>query len=917
MLGETAAAPAAVDLDALRLTLAMKGREAARAEACAGLRAQVQAGRAEAREALERGAADGLAAARLLSGAMDGVVRAAMDVAALLHPNPTPTAAERIAVAAVGGYGRGELAPFSDIDLLFLRPYKQTPWGESVIETALYLLWDLKLKVGYAVRTVDDCVRQAGADMTIRTSVLEKRFLWGDATEVAALDDRLWRGLFDRTGREFAEAKLAERDARHRRHGGSRYLVEPNVKESKGGLRDLQTLYWIAKYLHHADDAAALVAAGALTGDELATFSAAERFLWTVRTHLHWVAGRAQEQLSFDLQVEVAERMGYADRGGRRAVEWFMQDYFRAAKSVGDLTRWFCAALEHQQKAGARSGRGLMRAFGLGRTARPAEGFAMRDGRIDIATPDLFERDPMAMLRFFEEGLRTGALLHPNGMRAIAANLDAIDETLRNDPEANRLFLGLIAAKRDPERMLRRMNESGFLGRFIPQFGRVVAMMQFNMYHHYTVDEHTIMAVAELAALLRGEHVADLPVASDILKAGVDLDVLSVALFLHDIGKGLPEDHSEVGAVVARDLCPRLGLDPAQCALVEWLVRHHLLMSDTAQKRDIADPRTVRAFAEVVRTPERLRLLLVLTVCDIRAVGPNVWNNWKAQLLRTLFWDARAALTGGAERLSRADRVEEAQNALRAALPDWPAETVEAEIARHYAPYWLSLDEASHVGHARLAREIGDAPLALDIEADPERDATRVLILMGDNPGLFSRMAGAMAVARASIVEARSFTSNDAMAAAVFWIQDLNGGPYAPDQFDRLKTAIRGALTGALVPREALAEKRRAIRRREQPFASPTRIVFDNDASDIYTVIEVETRDRLGLLCDLTSALTMANINIVSAVVATYGEQAVDVYYVKDLFGLKINSPAKQKVIAARLRDAIDRAAEQTRAGTR
>uniref|UniRef100_UPI002FDC99BB ACT domain-containing protein n=1 Tax=Rubrimonas sp. TaxID=2036015 RepID=UPI002FDC99BB len=435
------------------------------------------------------------------------------------------------------------------------------------------------------------------------------------------------------------------------------------------------------------------------------------------------------------------------------------------------------------------------------------------------------------------------------------------------------------------------------------------AMMQFNMYHHYTVDEHTILAIAELKHVEQGGLIADLPVTTEIMKAGVDCDVLYTALFLHDIGKGLPEDHSEVGAQVARDLCPRLGLDQTQTDMVEWLVRHHLLMSDVAQKRDISDPRTVRAFADQVRSPERLRLLLTLTACDIRAVGPGVWNNWKAQLLRALFFDTRALLTGGAERLSRAERVEEAQAALREALADWPAEALGAEIARHYPPYWLGLDGAAHATLARLARDHDGKAVSLDVDVDPERDATRVLITMADHPGLFSRMALALALARASIVDARTFTSVDGMACSAFWIQAREGGAYDPAQFDRLRKSVARALSGDVAPRAALTERRRAVRKRERPFEAPTRISFDNDASDIYTVIEVDTRDRFGLLYDLTSTLAAANINIFSAVIATYGEQAVDVFYVKDLFGLKIRSRAKQDAIARKLRAAIDRAA--------
>jgi [protein-PII] uridylyltransferase len=835
--------------------------------------------------------------------------RAAFRVALSTHPNPNPTAAEKLTVAAVGGYGRAEMAPYSDVDLLFLRPYKRTAWSESVIETMLYLLWDLRLKVGHSVRTIDECVRLSRDDVTIRTALLEKRLLAGDPAQLDDLDRRLWQ-LFDKTGLDFVEAKLAERDGRHRRHGGSRYLVEPNIKESKGGLRDLQTLYWIAKYLYHADSVADLVAQGVFTQDEVETFSQAHAFLWTVRCHLHFLAGRAQEQLSFDVQVDIAERLGYDAAGGQRAVERFMQDYFRAAKDVGDLTRWFCAGLEQAQKKRRPGFRSLVRALRLGGEAALSPGFVVRDGRIDIESPAVIERDPVAMLRVFQECLDTGALIHPAAMRLIAGRLDLVDDAMRADPEANRLFMRLLTRSADPERMLRRMNESGILGRFIPQFGRVVAMMQFNMYHHYTVDEHTILAISILKRIEKGELAESLPVASEILRTGVDAEVLYLALFLHDIGKGLPSDHAEVGAAIALELGPRLGLDPAQTDMVSWLVREHLLMSDTAQKRDIADPRTVRAFADVVRSPERLRLLTVLTVCDIRAVGPGVWNNWKAQLLRTLFWDTRGLLTGGTERLGRAERVQEAKAALAAAMPDAPAEVLAREGGRHYAPYWLGLDTETHVALTRLSMADDVDQPRIDIAVDTTRGATRVAIVIEDHPGIFGRMAAALSLARASVLDARTFTSTDGMATSAFWIQGADGQPYEPEAFQRLSATIQKALRGDLAPRKALREKRRATKRRERSFDAPTRIVFDNEASDIYTVIEVDTRDRLGLLYDLTSALSAANINIFSAVIATYGEQAVDVFYVKDLFGLKIGSPNKQASIARRLRAAIDRAAD-------
>jgi [protein-PII] uridylyltransferase len=829
-----------------------------------------------------------------------------------LHPLANPTRSERIAVLAVGGYGRAEMAPFSDIDLLFVTPYKQTAWGESLIESVLYCLWDLRLKVGHAVRTVDDCLRQARADTTIRTTLLEHRYLWGEEALANRLHDRLWAEVFAGTGPEFVELKLAERAARHTRQGSTRYLLEPNVKEGKGGLRDLQTLYWIAKYLTHSSGPGELMREGFFSPEEHRIFSEAAAFLWTTRVHLHLLTRRATEQLTFDAQVEIADILGYRSTRGQRPVERYMQDYFTQAKRVGDLTRIFLSALEAQHvKSRPSLGRALRSVFAFGRD-RTAEGYRLKHGRLDIADPAAFVADPVNILRLFNERLASGIPIHPDALRLVAGNLERIDDRVRQDPEANRIFLELLLAQDNPERELRLMNEVGALGAFIPDFGRIVAMMQFNMYHHYTVDEHTILAVSTLSQIERGELQADLPVSTEILKRGVNRRVLYVALFLHDIGKGSGQDHSEYGAEIAARLCPRLGLDAEETELVIWLVRHHLMMSDVAQKRDLADPRTVRDFAQAVKSPTRLKLLTVLTVCDIRAVGPGVWNNWKAMLLRTLYAETMSLLTGGSQSPSRPQLESGAKAALAAVLADAPAAGStgwsEAEVAeectRHYAPYWIGFETRTHAIFAELIRSLPEGEPAMRIELDFERDATQACFVMPDHPGIFARLAGALALAGANVVDARTYTSTDGLATAAFWIQDNAGKPYEKARLTRLRNSVNRTLTGDLNAREALRDKDR-IKRRERDFIVPTRISFDNTGSDIYTIVEVETRDRPGLLFALARTLTANNVSISSAIIATYGEQAVDVFYVKDLFGLKLHAASKQRSLDTRLRAAI------------
>ena len=882
-----------------------------RAETVRILREANQTGRAAIADAFAKAPFNAEALTRSYAWLTDCLVISALRVARTrLHPLPNPTAAERIALIAVGGYGRGEMAPFSDVDLLFVTPYKITPWAESVIESMLYILWDLRLKVGHASRTIRECVRLGLSDFTIRTALLEHRFLTGDGRLAAELDKRLKADLFAHDARAFLEAKLEERAARHAKFG-QRYVVEPNVKEGKGGLRDLQSMFWMAKYVHGVDDAADLVPLGVFRREEFERFRRAEDFLWAVRSHMHLLAGRATEQLTFDLQVEVAERMGYQDKAGRRGVEVFMQDYFRHATAVGDLTRILLTKLEaiHVKPAPL-----LDRIFQRKRRAR--EGYEVIHNRLAISDPKEFLADPVNILRLFDEGLRTGMLIHPDAMRLVTANLHLIDDEMRNDREAANIFMGLLLKHGNPERALRRMNELGVLAAFLPEFEPIVAMMQFNMYHSYTVDEHIIQCIRNLAQIEKGELRESLPIASGILKEGVNRKVLYLAVLLHDIGKGRSEDHSILGAQIARRVAPRLGLNKADSETVEWLVRHHLLMSDMAQKRDIADPRTVRDFAKAVQTVKRMDLLTVLTVCDIRGVGPNTWNNWKAALIRALYRQTRRALEEGMEALNRENRGTEAKRLLREALPDWPKSALKIETSRHYPPYWQGLHVTAHVDFARMLRELEEAndpgKVLINLHPDEDRDATRVCFVMADHPGIFARLAGALALVGANVVDARSYTTKDGYVTDAFWIQDADGHPYEAARLPRLAQMIHKTLKGEVVARDAL-KSRDKIKKREKAFNVATHISFDNDGSEIYTIIEVDTRDRPGLLYDLARTLAASNVYIANAVIATFGEQVVDTFYVKDMFGLKYHSESKQRSLEAKLRKAIEEGAARAR----
>ncbi len=852
-----------------------------------------------------------LCAARL-SAAQDDLVRVICDFAMYhVYRVTNPSAAERLTVIAVGGYGRGTLAPGSDIDLLFLLPYKQTAWGESVIEYVLYMLWDMGLKVGQATRRLDECIRLAKSDMTIRTSVLEARYVWGDQDLFDELTAKFDSEIVKKTSAEFIAAKLAERDERHERLGPSRYRVEPNVKEGKGGLRDLHTLFWIAKYHYRVRSGDELVKAGVFSRAEYNRFRKCEDFLWAVRCHMHLLTGRAEERLSFDIQREIAVRLGYTSHPGLRDVERFMKHYFLIAKDVGDLTRILCAQLEEQEVKQAPTLTRLFRTIGFGRRRlKGTSDFVVDTGRINLARPDVLKNDPVNLIRIFHIADRDNLAFHPDALHRISRSGKLFDGKMRADPEANRLFLEILTSPNDPETVLRRMNETGVLGRFVPDFGKIVAMMQFNMYHHFTVDEHLLRAIGVLAEIDRGELADEHPLANEILPGIRDRVVLYVALFIHDIAKGRPEDHSIAGARIARRLCPRLGLDPAQTETVAWLVEQHLVMSTVAQSRDLNDRRTIADFAAIVQNLERMKLLLILTVADIKAVGPGVWNGWKGQLLRTLYYETEPMLTGGYSEVSRDDRIAAAKAALAEALADWPQTAIEAYCRLHYPAYWLRVEAAAQVEHARFLRACDDDghKMATLVTTHDFEEITEITVVAPDYPRLLSVIAGACTIAGANIVDAQIYTTTDGRAFdSIFVNREFDANRDEVRRGKRIGEMIEKALAGETRLPDIIAGKAAARgRKRIKAFAVESSVTINNDLSDVHTVIEVSGLDRPGLLFELTGAISDLSLDIVSAHIATFGERVVDAFYVTDLTGHKVTHKGRQKTIARRLREIAD-----------
>ena len=891
---------------AVAALVAEHGRDKARPRVVAALRESLDAGRAElARRLAERPSA-GHEITHGHAFLIDQLIRVLHDhVVTDLYPAPNRSSGERLALIAVGGYGRGEMAPHSDVDLAFLTPAKSAPWCEQVIEALLYYLWDLGLKVGHSSRSPDEMVRMARSDLTIRTALLEGRYLWGDQPLYEEASRRFWGEVVPGSETRFITEKLAERSARHKRMGDSRYVVEPNVKDGKGGLRDLQTLYWIAKYLHRVRSAAELVDVGLFTPREYRSFRRAEGFLLAVRCHLHTITGRPEDRLTFDLQREVARRMNFADRPGKSSVERFMQFYFLQARHVGHLTGVFLAHFDQQREERATGP--LARLRGLAARARRLRGgYALTNGRLSAPADDWFQRDPVRLIEVFAVAEQERLEIHPGTTRMIRRDAELIKGEVRKDPRANALFLEVLAGRNDPETVLRWMNEAGVFGRFVPDFGKVNAQMQFDMYHHYTVDEHTIRAIGLLSQIERGELAQDHPLATDIIHRLACRRALYVATLLHDIAKGRGGDHSVLGAELALRLCPRLGLSDKETELVSWLVRVHLLMSATAFKRDLADPKTISDFVAQVQNLERLRQLLVLTVVDIRAVGPGVWNSWKRQLISELYDLAEERMLGhgrpgGEQRVS-------AKKARVAELLGDGATVIEELGDLFDDAYWIAEPDdiiALNLPHYAAFRRAGHR-LSIHAHYYPARGATLVTVIADDHPGLFYRIAGAIHLAGGNIIDARIHTTRRGTAVDNFIVQDPLGQPFREEhQIERLETHIRDCLANRieLVPQLA---RRPPARPRADSFEVRPEVLFDHEASNRFTVIEVIARDRPALLNRLARVLFEERLMVNSAHVTHYGERAVDTFYVTDLLGGKIESRERLARLEAALLAAAD-----------
>ena len=849
---------------------------------------------------------DGVGSGELRSKMIDAVILSAFDaINNYAFPIANPTTSDKLAVITVGGYGRGNLSPGSDIDLLVLTPYKMTPRIEQIVETLLYLLWDLKLKVGYAVRSLEETIVKARADNTICTTLLDARFISGNQDLWIKFNALFQSEILNKEKNNFFYTKLKERDSRHKKMGDSRYLLEPNIKECKGGLRDLNTIRWIISFMYQVNNSAGYIESGIMTKKEALFYDKAEKYFMNLRAIMHYYGTNDSDRLTFDLQLLIAEKLGYTKHAGSIPIERLMKHYYLFAKEVGYLTK---SVLENIENKNFNKPNSLLKNLVFKFQKNKNGIFEFYNNKIHLAK-GIKNIDPIDIFKAYDFSAEFNLNLSNELTNLIKLNIRKIDD-IRNDKKANYYFINILTNLLNSDKVLRNMNETGVLGRFIPDFQKVVARVQHDMYHTYTVDEHTINAISILRKIDNGEYESKYGLASKVIKQIVSKKVLYIALFLHDIAKGRGGDHSILGGQVAKNLCPKFGLLSDEVETVIWLVENHLLLSTIAFKRDLQDPKTIIDLKNKIQSAELLRLLYLLTVADITAVGPEIWNSWKDNLLKVVYDETLMEINGGGDQKSRTIREEKSRNKLRDSLIQWKEQEFRDYTNRFYSYYWTNISSDVHVRHASLILDADKENLKLKIFAEPLKDqgVTEVSIYTQDHLGLFARTCAALALAGTSVQDARIVTTKDGMTVNTFLVRSADASSII-EQKNRLKVlieTIRKTISEERNPKVLMKEfKSIQIPSRRDSFIIEPRVLIDNLSSRSHTVIEINSKDKIGLLHTLASEFFSIGLHISTARISTYGVRAVDVFYVKNLTGGKIIEENKINLIKDKLMQAI------------
>jgi len=832
--------------------------------------------------------------ARLMDDVIFSLTRLVAADAGRARLDPTP-----LVVTALGGYGRGELHPLSDIDLMMVYEGELSPYVQRMMQELLYSLWDLGLQVGHSLRSLDDCVAMARTDFPSRTSMQEARFLAGDRRLFGRFGRVLRENVYRRDFGQFLETTLAERDQRYRRYGASPYIGEPNVKESAGGLRDVHTAMWLGAAKFGARTLRELSDKGLITPREQAATDAALTFLWRARNELHFFSGHKNDVLSRDLQPRIAKNLGYENDDTSLGVERFMRDYYLHARAIHRVSRRLIARCQETlSRRGSAERRQRQQAL--------ADGLVFFDGQLHLADRDSapLRADPSRLMKVFWHLHRLGCELSLDLERALEDTLYLADGAFQRSPAVRDLFLDVCRWWGRAAQTFREMHELGLLGRYLPEFGALTCLVQYDVYHKFSADQHSLLAVEHLEALAPGQS-AESEGAAQVLNEVEKPELLMLGMLLHDVGKAKGHGHVAKGIPLIRELVTRMGLDPDDGALVEFLVAHHLTMSHIAQRRDIDDPKTIADFAATVGDPQRLKMLYLLTWADMRAVGPGVLTPWQATILHELYTRTLARLTGG--RRERPSRPQLTQRLRLAVGEELPAQAVRAHLAMMSDRYLATTGVQRMAEHLRMLQGLNDAPVVTELFHHTDLGSSDLVVVTRDLPGLFSLIAGTLASQGVNIISAQIHTRGDAIAIDTFQVNDPGGDAVtSPAYWGRTLDALRVVLTGdAQVA--TLLEKRRAAGRAAAPAGGPAKITLDNQLSDDYTVLEVKCPDRLGLLYLVTRTLAGLGLDIATARIATEIDQAVDTFYVHDGRGRKIEDPDA----LGRVREALEQALVQ------
>lgn len=810
---------------------------------------------------------------------------------------------EHIALVAIGGYGRGELNPYSDIDIMFLYSGKDGRRVEDIAKKILYFLWDMRLDVGYSVRTVDDCVEMAESDMTVKTALLDARLICGSPDLYKELQNVTLNQIMTRGSDSFIRHKIAELEARREKYGSSVYLLEPNIKEGEGGLRDLHAALWIAKVRFKVSDSRELVMKGVLTEDELDIYHKSLSYLWRIRNELHYLAERRNDQLTFGDQRRVASFLGYRDTGSELGVEEFLRDYYLHATRVEQFWSLMVSkCLRREEKARGILGYLVRRPIG--------EGFFIIRGELSIPDEKCIAENSARLMMLFEYAQKHGVEIGMQAKDLVRKNLHLIHDKFRRNREVNASFFAILRGSRGVGETLRLMHYLGFLIRFIPEFERVYCKAQHDLYHIYTVDIHSLFAVEEIVRLKNGVHREALPLLTRLADEVEKRELLLLAVLIHDIGKGEGGNHSEKGAALVPTMARRMGLTREDSERLEFLVRHHLLFAHIAQRRDLHDEKMIIQFAKQMGTSENLKMLYLLTYADLKAVGPDVWTDWKAMLMEELYEKTFAVLERGDFKYeARSERVKNVRKKVLELLEgEYSSGLVKEELRALSTRHLLSNPPSALAEHIRMLLQLGNAPFISRIRHETEGGFSSYAICTLDTPGLFSMIAGVMAANGINILGAQIHTSTNGKALDILQVNSPQGFVITDEvRWERMEEDLRQVIQGKVRVR-ALVEKRNRptlLAEKVKP-RFPTVIDVDNDVSSEYTVLDIYTHDKVGLLYRITSTLSELGLYIGVSKISTKIDQVADVFYVKDIFGHKITSEEKLAEIRQRLLDAIE-----------